>query len=69
MGEQDVNLSAGGNRGVNLISPLQFAVQHEGTYWFDILLGGPDQEDELLTRLPLEVQYQRQVIRAPRNPE
>lgn len=67
MGEQDVNLSAG-NRGVNLISQLQFALQHEGVYWFDVLLGGPNQEDELLTRVPLEVQYQRQVIPAPRSP-
>jgi hypothetical protein len=65
LGEQDVNLSAG-NRGVNLVSPLQFALQHEGVYWIDVLLGGPEQEDELLTRVPLEVQYQRQVTRAPR---
>jgi len=60
--EQDVNLSGGG-AGVNIVTELNFALQHAGLYWFDILLGGPKQDDELLTRLPLEVQYQRQVTR------
>lgn len=59
-GERDINLQ-GRNLGINLIMPLNVAVQHEGVYWFDVLLGGPKlQEDELLTRVPLEVLYQRQ---------
>jgi hypothetical protein len=65
--EQDVNLSPGG--GVNLIIEPTLAIQHEGIYWFDVLLGGPnDQQDELMTRVPLEVQYQRQRGAVPPQP-
>jgi hypothetical protein len=53
----------GGARGVNLISPMNLLIEHEGTYWFDILLSaGSGHEDRLLTRVPLEVRYQPQQI-------
>lgn len=60
--ETPVQLSPG-NRGVNIITDLQFAVQHEGVYWFDILFApGAGVEDWLLSRIPLEVQYRPQKL-------
>jgi hypothetical protein len=51
----------GGPRGVNLITKMSFPVEHEGTYWFDILFSvGQDHDDRLLSRLPLEVIYRPQ---------
>ena len=47
-------LFEGEDRGVNLILALNLIVDQEGVYWFDVLL-----EDELLTRIPLRVLYQR----------
>lgn len=41
--------------GLNLHMRLQFGVDQEGTYWFDILWGDARQ---LLTRTPLRVVYQ-----------
>jgi hypothetical protein len=43
----------GDERGVNLILEMEFAVI-EGLYWFDVLLN-----EQLLTRVPLRVSYQR----------
>jgi hypothetical protein len=70
IGESDVNLP-GGNQGVQLNIGVNFAFQHEGVYWFDVLLGGPHhEEDVLITRVPLEVLYQRQRVPAsPRDQE
>jgi hypothetical protein len=52
----------GGPRGINLITPMQFPVEHEGTYWFDIIFSaGSSAEDRLLSRVPLEVRYQPQL--------
>lgn len=63
--EQDVNLTPG-NNGVNLVLGMQLGLEHEGIYWIDVLLGGPrGQEEELLTRVPLEVVYQRQRVSGP----
>lgn len=61
--EQDVNLKAG-NQGVNIIIGMQLTLKQEGTYWIDVLFGSEKygQEDELLTRVPFEVQYERQRI-------
>ena len=65
VGESDVTLPVG-NQGVNLIIGMNFAFQHEGVYWFDVILGGPrNQEDHLMTRVPLEVVYQRQRVQPP----
>jgi hypothetical protein len=47
-------LFEGEDRGVNLILALNMIVDQEGVYWFDVLL-----EDQLLTRIPLRVLYQR----------
>ena len=44
----------GEDRGTNLILTLNIVVDQEGVYWFDVLL-----EDELLTRIPLRILYQR----------
>jgi len=47
-------LFEGEDRGVNLILNLNLVVEQEGVYWFDVLL-----EEQLLTRIPLRVLYQR----------
>jgi hypothetical protein len=44
----------GDDRGVNVISQLQFPAKEEGLYWIDVLLQG-----EILTRIPLRIIYQR----------
>jgi hypothetical protein len=43
----------GEDQGANLIINIPFTVEHEGLYWFDVML-----EDELITRMPLRVIYQ-----------
>ena len=51
----------GGPRGVNLITQMNFPIEHEGTYWFDILFSpGSGENDRLLSRVPLEVIYRPQ---------
>jgi hypothetical protein len=47
-------LFEGEDRGVNLILNLNLVVEQEGVYWFEVLL-----EEQLLTRIPLRVLYQR----------
>ncbi len=47
-------LFEGEDKGVNLILALNMIIDQEGVYWFDVLL-----EDQLLTRIPLRVLYQR----------
>lgn len=42
----------GEERGQNFRTQLGFVAEHEGLYWFDVLL-----EDERLTRVPLRVTY------------
>jgi len=44
----------GDDRGINLISPLQFQVTEDGLYWISVYCAG-----ELKTRIPLRVVYQR----------
>jgi hypothetical protein len=62
IGEADVNL-APGNQGINLVMGVQLGLEFEGIYWIDVILGGPrGQPDERLTRVPLEVVYQRQRV-------
>lgn len=69
VGESDITLP-GGNQGANLVIGMSVAMEYEGVYWFDVLLGGPrDQEDALMTRVPLEVQYQRLVVPESQAPE
>lgn len=47
-------LFEGEDRGANIILVLNIVIDQEGVYWFDVLL-----EDQLLTRIPLRVLYQR----------
>lgn len=49
-----------GMRGVNLILPIPILLQKAGAYWFNVLLGDPDAERRLLSRIPLEVEYEAQ---------
>lgn len=51
-----VTFEGGADRGVNLVLNMQFTAQHEGLYWFDVLLDGSTQ----LSRIPLRVVYQPQ---------
>jgi hypothetical protein len=42
------------------VMPMQFPVEAAGIYWFDILLTSPGSDvEQLLTRVPLEIVYQR----------
>lgn len=60
---QGINLQPGAAKGVNLVMPLQIAIDQEGTYWFDVFLTGPaPQPDRLLTRVPLNIIYQPQQL-------
>jgi hypothetical protein len=47
-------LFEGDDRGVNLVLNINMVVDQEGVYWFEVLL-----EDQLLTRIPLRILYQR----------
>jgi hypothetical protein len=44
----------GDDRGINLVSPVQFPVSEDGLYWIDVTC-----LNVLLTRIPLRVIYQR----------
>ncbi len=47
-------LFEGDERGVNIILPVVMQVQEQGLYWFDVFV-----DDQLFTRIPLRVVYQR----------
>ncbi len=47
-------LFEGEDRGVAMVTPLPIVIPVDGLYWFDLFL-----EEELLTRIPLRVIYQR----------
>lgn len=47
-------LLEGEDRGVNVVLNSQLLAQEEGLYWFDVFL-----EEQLLTRIPLRLLYQR----------
>lgn len=55
----------GGERGVNLVTPLQFGVALEGLYWFDVLFSAGTGHDRLLSRIPLRVVYRPQRLPTP----
>jgi hypothetical protein len=57
-----IHLESG--RGVNVVLPLQFRVEMEGPYWFDILFSAGTGHDRLLSRVPLQVLYRPQRIPA-----
>lgn len=52
----------GGNSGINIVSPLQLAVENEGTYWFNVFFMASSTDERLLTRIPLTVMYERQRV-------
>lgn len=54
MGQDIMFLFEGGDRGVQVVLPMAMVATEPGTYWFDVLV-----EDDLLTRVPLTVLYQR----------
>jgi hypothetical protein len=47
-------LFEGDERGVNLILPVVMNIDESGLYWFDVFV-----DDQLFTRIPLRVLYQR----------
>lgn len=47
-------LFEGDERGPGFITPLAFVATEEGLYWFEVCL-----EAQVLTRIPLRVQYQK----------
>jgi hypothetical protein len=47
-------LLEGEERGINVVMNAQFQAQEEGLYWFDVVF-----EEQLLTRIPLRLIYQR----------
>ena len=47
-------LFEGGDRGVQLVLPTGILAAEQGLYWFDVLI-----DDELFTRIPLRVMYQK----------
>jgi len=47
-------LFEGDERGVMLCTPLGLVATEEGLYWFDVMI-----EQEVLTRIPLRVMYQK----------
>jgi hypothetical protein len=51
-------------QGVNVVINLNLGIQHEGLYWFDVLLTG-----ELITRLPLRIEYRQAGDRLPPAPQ
>ena len=53
--ERTVHLE-GGNRGTNIVTDFRMRMEMPGVYWLNIYF-----DDELLTRLPLEVRYSRVV--------
>lgn len=48
----------GGNRGMNVIVPMRLRLRWEGVHWVNVWL-----DDQLLTRMPLQVVYQPTVTR------
>jgi hypothetical protein len=57
--EQTIQLMPG-PWGASVLLPLKLAITAEGVFWFDIFLTGPAMDEQLLTRVPLEVIYSRQ---------
>ena len=55
-----VNFEGDDDRGIGLATPIQFQVEEEGLYWFDVSLGiGGGVRPELITRIPMRILYQR----------
>jgi hypothetical protein len=63
--EFPVNFEGDNERGAAIILNMGFAPPEQGLYWFDIIL-----DDELITRIPLRVLFQRMgpVVGGPPTP-
>ena len=60
---QDHPVRFGEGSGVRLMGDLQLELTEEGRYWIDVILDkgrGETRDEELLTRMPLNVVYQPQ---------
>lgn len=51
-------------QGANVVINLNLGIQHEGLYWFDVLLSG-----ELITRVPLRIEYRPVADQPPPAPQ
>ena len=58
--ELPVNFTGPSGTGANFIINLGMPVSQEGVYWITVLLN-----DDLLTRIPLEIEYDLLQVRAP----
>ena len=48
------NFEGDSDRGVGLAAPMQFEVEEEGAYWFDVYF-----REQVITRMPLRIVYRR----------
>ena len=62
--EVPVNFTGPPEMGMNFIINLTMAVSQEGFYWITVLLN-----DDLLTRIPLQVEYEFQQAEDPAEPQ
>jgi hypothetical protein len=53
-GQEILFVFEGGARGVQTVMPMALIATEPGLYWFDVMI-----EDDILTRVPLTVLYQR----------
>lgn len=60
MASGSFNFVGGPNQGADLIAPVKIRFEYAGIYWFDVEIDG-----RILTRMPLEVLYERRVMRPP----
>jgi hypothetical protein len=45
------------DRGINVMIPLAFPVQEDGTYWFEVSLGGQALPQHVVTAVPMTIAY------------
>jgi hypothetical protein len=51
------NFLGGPNQGADIVAPIKIRLEMAGLYWFDVEIEG-----RVLTRMPLEVLYERRVM-------
>ena len=57
------------DKGVNLVVPLGFPVQEDGTYWFEVSLSGQALPARVVTAIPMRIAYlQIAPMPNPKNP-
>ena len=45
------------DRGINVLLPLAFPVQEDGTYWFEVSLAGQALPSRVVTAIPMRIAY------------